>query len=45
MFSWSKFIIKQNPTEVFKLATELDNFNKERKLLEADLTKDIKKFK
>ncbi len=37
----ANLLLNKNPTEVFKLATELDNFNKERKLLEADLTKKI----
>ena len=40
----ANLLLNKNPTEVFKLATELDNFNKERKkLLEADLTKKILK--
>ena len=36
-----KLLLNPNPKEAFKLATELDQFNKERQMLEKDL---IKKF-
>ena len=38
-------LLNSNPKEVFKLATELDHFNKERKLLENDLLEKILKMK
>ena len=41
MFSWSKFIIKQRSKKTFKIASELDQFNKERQMLEKDLLQKI----
>ena len=37
----ANLLLNKNPKEVFKIASELDNFNKERKLLENDLTDKI----
>ncbi len=37
----AKLLLNPNPKEVFKLATELDQFNKERQMLEKDLIKKI----
>ena len=33
----ANLLISNNPKDVFKIATELDNFNKERQILEKDL--------
>ena len=40
----ANLLLNSNPKEVFKLATELDQFNKERKLLENDLVDKILKM-
>ena len=37
----ANLLLNSNPKEVFKLATELDQFNKERQMLEKDLLKKI----
>ena len=37
----ANLLLKDNPKEVFQLATELDEFNKERKFLEKELTEKI----
>ncbi len=37
----ANLLLNSNPKEVFKIATELDQFNKERKSLEQDLIKKI----
>ncbi len=37
----ANLLLNSNPKEVFKLATELDQYNKERKLLENDLIEKI----
>ncbi len=37
----ANLLLNSNPKEVFKLATELDNYNKERKMLEKDLLQKI----
>ena len=41
MFAWCQFIIKQDPKEIFKIASELEMYNKERKLIENDMLKKI----
>ena len=41
MFSWSKFTFKYRSKNAFKLASELDQFNKERQMLEKDLLQKI----
>ena len=46
----ANLLLNSNPKEVFKLANELDHFNKERQILEKDLLEKIlstklKKFK
>ena len=40
----ANLLLNSNPKEVFKLATELDQFNKERKMLENDLVDKILKM-
>ena len=37
----ANLLLNSNPKEVFKLATELDQFNKERKIIENDLMKKV----
>ena len=37
----ANLLLNSDPREVFKLATELDGYNNERKMLEKDLTKNI----
>ena len=37
----ANLLLNSNPKEVFKLATELDHYNKERQMLEKDLIKKI----
>ncbi|MBD1172563.1 single-stranded-DNA-specific exonuclease RecJ [Pelagibacterales bacterium SAG-MED05] len=37
----AKLLLNSNPKEVFKLASELDQYNKERQMLEKDLIKKI----
>ena len=37
----ANLLLNSDPREVFKLATELDGYNKERQMLEKDLTKNI----
>ncbi len=37
----ANLLLNSNPKEVFKLATELDQYNKERKMLEKDLLEQI----
>ena len=37
----ANLLLNSNPKEVFKLATELDQYNKERKILEQDLVEKI----
>ncbi len=37
----ANLLLNSNPKEVFKIATELELFNKERQLLEKDLTKKV----
>ena len=37
----ANLLLNSNPKEVFKLATELDQYNKERQMLEKDLVKKI----
>ena len=41
MFSWSKFTFNKDPKNAFKLASELDQYNKERQMLEKDLLQKI----
>ena len=37
----ANLLLNTNPKEVFKIATELDQFNKERQMLEKDLLQKI----
>ena len=41
MFSWCKLLLNTDPKNALKLASEMDQFNKERQMLEKDLLEKI----